>query len=323
MIALLRQCVRFRELVLSLARRELNSRYRGSMLGKIWLVLQPLAFLAIYYVVFSQLFGRRMPGESASTFALAWFCGLVPWIGHAETVQRGTGCVVEHSNLIKKFAFPTEILPVYMTLVSLFNSLVGFGMLAIAVWFFQDGQLPRMIWLLPIAMVLQGMFTMGLVYMLSSVAVYIRDIAQMIPMVMIFWFFMSPIFMFAKSSTTPALLQTVLKYNPMTYLISIYREIFIWTPDQLERLRTQQQASMDQAEPFLENVGLTPEQLEKLSQLRAAEAPVSDPSIALPMTQPGDVPWFELGVFAACAFAFLFLGLKVFQKLKPGFPDEI
>ncbi len=290
MIALVRQCMRFRELVVSMARRELNSRYRGSMLGKIWLVLQPLAFLGIYYVVFSKLFGRTMPGEKASTFALAMFCGLVPWIGHAETVQRGTGCVIEHSNLIKKFAFPTEILPVYMTMVSLFNTLVGFVMLALAVWFF-EGHLPRMIWLLPIAMILQGMFTMGLVYMLSAVTVYIRDIGQMIPMIMIFWFFMSPIFMFAKAATTPPLLQTVLKYNPMTYIISIYREIFIWTPEQLERLR--------------------------------GEIAGSEASIALPMTQPGDVPWFELGAFAACAFAVLFVGLKVFQKLKPGFPDEI
>ncbi len=290
MIALARQCVRFRELLVSLTRRELNARYRGSVLGKSWLVLQPLAFLGIYYVVFSQLFETKTSVGSPSTFALAMFCGLVPWIGHAETVQRGSNCVLEHGGLIKKFAFPTEILPVYMTLVSLINTMVGFVMVALAVGYF-EGHPPRMLWLFPIALVLQGMFTMGIVYLLSAISVYVRDIAQMVPMLMVFWFFMSPIFMFAKATTTPALLQTVLKFNPMTYIISIYREIFIWTPDQLHGLR--------------------------------AVTDENRSSIALPFTEPGNVPWFELEVFAACAFTTLLVGLYVFKKLKPGFADEV
>lgn len=290
MIALARQCVRFRELVVSLTRRELNARYRGSALGKLWLVLQPLAFLGIYYVVFAQLFGQRMPGQKASTFALAMFCGLVPWIGFAETVQRGSNCVLEHGNLIKKFAFPTEILPVYMTLVSLINSILGFAMVVVAVGVL-EGHGPRMVWLFPIALVLQGMFTLGIVYILSAITVYIRDIGQMIPMLMTFWFFMSPIFMFAKTPRTPELLQSVLVFNPMTYVISMYREIFIWTPEKLEMLQA----------PMKESGG----------------------SIALPFTKPGAVPWFELGVFAASAVVVLFIGLRVFKKLKPGFADEV
>ena len=289
MIALARQCVRFRELLVSLTRRELNARYRGSVLGKSWLVLQPLAFLGIYYVVFSQLFETKTSVGSPSTFALAMFCGLVPWIGHAETVQRGSNCVLEHGGLIKKFAFPTEILPVYMTLVSMINSVVGFLMVAVAVGYF-EGHGPRMLWMFPIALVLQGLFTMGIVYLLSAITVYVRDITQMVPMLMVFWFFMSPIFMFAKSTAPPPLLQTILKYNPMTYIISIYREIFIWTPEQLRELR--------------------------------AEIEGGGSSIALPVTEPGNVPWFELGVFAGCAFTCLFIGLAVFRKLKPGFADE-
>lgn len=292
MIALARQCVRFRELLFALTRRELDSRYRGSFLGKAWLLLQPLAFLAIYFVVFSQLFEQKMAGESGSPtlFALAMFCGLVPWIGFSETVMRGSNCVIEHGNLIKKFAFPTELLPVYLTWVSLINSLIGFAMLALGVAFL-EGHGPRFLWLFPIVWMLQGVFTMGLVYILSAVSVYVRDLLQMVPMALTTWFFMSPIFMFAKDPTTPELLQTVLKFNPVSYLIALYREIFVWTPERLEEVK--------------------------------AEIAGGEKSIALPLTEPGQIPWAELGIFAACAFVTLFFGLWVFTKLKPGFPDEV
>jgi len=292
LIALVRQCVRFRELLFALTRRELDSRYRGSFLGKAWLVLQPLAFLAIYFVVFSQLFNNRMGGEDGSEalFALAMFCGLVPWIGFSETVMRGSNCVAEHGNLIKKFAFPTELLPVYLTWVSLINSLIGFAMLAVGVAIF-EGHGPRMLWLFPIVWLLQGVFTIGLVYLLSAITVYVRDLTQMVPMLLTMWFFMSPIFMFAKDPTTPAVLQNVLRFNPMSYLIALYREIFVWTPERLSQVK---------------------------EQIAGGEE-----SIALPLTEPGAIPWAELGIFAGCAFSILVIGLCIFNRLKPGFPDEV
>ncbi|MAG55065.1 MAG: hypothetical protein CMJ83_02115 [Planctomycetes bacterium] len=294
MIALARQCARFKELLFALMGRELSARYRGSMLGKLWMVLQPLAFLGIYYVVFSNLFATKMAGDFLpATFALAMFCGLIPWIAFSETLARGTTCVLENGNLIKKFAFPCEILPVHLTVVSLVNACVGFLMLALGVFLLLEGQLPRwdLIWLFPIALVLQAIFTLGLVYLLGSITVYVRDVSQIMPMVITFWFFMSPIFMFAKNPGTPELMQSVLRWNPVTYLIAIYREIFIWDPERMKKV--------------------------------AAHTEANNASIALPFTEPGDVPWFEVGVFAACAFAMLFIGLRVFQKLKPGFSDEI
>jgi len=271
--------------------RELSARYRGSALGKTWLILQPLAFLAIYFVVFSQLFQQKLgPGFPSGTFALAMFCGLIPWISVSETISRGSTCVLENGNLVKKFAFPSELLPVYLTGVSLINAIIGFAMLVVGCLFIMDGHLPRLLWLFPIVLILQGMFTIGIVYLLCSVTVYIRDLAQVLPMLLTFWFFMSPIFMFAKSASTPPILQQVLRYNPATYLIALYREIFIWDGEKLERLK------------YLKGKKET---------------------VALPFTEPGAIPWIELGVFAACAVIALVVGLKVFHRLKPGFGDEV
>jgi lipopolysaccharide transport system permease protein len=293
LISLIRLGFRFRELIGSLSSRELKARYRGSLLGKAWLILQPLAYLAIYMVVFGEFFksGAQFKDAPKMFFPLAMFAGLIPWLSFAESIQGGSGVILQGGNLLKKYAFPSEILPMTVVLVTMFSALVGFSLLGIAVYFLL-GHAPRMLWLFPIALVLQGIFSLGFIYLLSSVLVYVRDLAQMIPMVLTFWFFMSPIFMFAKTPETPEVLRTILRYNPMTYLISIYREIFVWTPEMMREIMTGD--------------------LETRKQ-----------SIALPHTEPGAVPWFELMVFAICAFSILLIGLKVFRKLKPGFPDEV
>ena len=293
LINLVRVSLRFRELIGSLVSRELRGRYRGSFLGKFWLLLQPLAYLAIYMIVFGQLFRSNPIFEGAPDFLfpLAMLTGLIPWLSFSESIQGGSGCIMAGGSLLKKYAFPSEILPVTAVLVGLFTAIVGFLILSLAVLVLL-GHPPRMLWLLPIALILQGVFSLGIVLILSSVTVYVRDLTQMIPMFMTFWFFMSPIFMFAKVPGSPELLRTILKYNPFTYLIAIYREIFVWTPEIMKAISS----------PDLES--------------RAA-------TIALPQTHPGDVPWYELGVFAACAFGVFFIGLRVFRRLKDGFPDEV
>lgn len=294
MIALARQCFRFRELVGTLINRELRARYRGSILGSGWLILQPLMYLAVFYVVFNQFVkGALPPGtleHRPGYFALAMFCGLVPWTAFVETMNRGVGCIVENGNLIKKFAFPSELLPAYLVCVSLFNTLVGFGLLAVAVFIFH-GELPHFAWMFPIVLFLQGVFTLGFVYLLSSSAVYIRDIGHMMPAALNFWFFLTPIFLFAKFPAQDQLVPTIFRWNPVTYLIESYRSIFVYHGDVMEML--------------------------------AALPPEQKRLVTIPAEAAGSAPWFSVGIFAAVAFAVLFVGYRVFLKLKPGFADEV
>jgi lipopolysaccharide transport system permease protein len=292
LITLFRQCSLFRELLFALMRRDVTARYRGSLFGRLWIVLQPLLFLAVYYLVFSE-FRRRDGAVSGAKFAFAMLAGLIPWIAFAESLGRGAGCILSNGSMIKKYAFPTEILPVYIAGVSLFNCFVGFVVISLGILIF-EAQPPRMLWLFPIVLLLQGIFTLGLIYLLSSLTVFIRDLAQMLPMLITFWFFMSPIFMFAKAAETPQALQAVYRYNPASYFISVYREIFVWTPGDMAAMRGTNTV----------NEG-------------------SQASIALPHTDPGAVPWIVVGILAACAVVVLFLGLAVFRRLKPGFADEV
>ena len=286
--------MRYRELIQTLINRDLRARYRGSVLGQAWMVLQPLAFLAIFYVVFGQLMITSMPEgplkERTGYFALAMFCGLIPWIGFAETMTRAAGCISENGSLIKKFAFPSEILPVTLVLSGLAQTLVGFGLLTVVV-FILHGELPHHVWMFPILLVLQAIFTLGLAMFTAAACVFVRDIGSMMPMLMNFWFFMSPIFMFGRLEATE-LTADVMRWNPVTYLIECYRTVFIYHPKDWDGLAA----------------GLTAVQRNRI------------PLIPESYDSP---PWLWMGLFALVALLTLAVGYFVFMRSKMRFADEV
>src|SRR5437899_2719208 len=114
------------ELILSLARRELVARYKGSVLGVIWALLTPVVMIAIFTFIFAGIFGARF-GASGSPwdYALYLFCGLLPWTMFQETLQLSANTVVVHANLVKRVVFPLETLPVAQALSSLGNQMFG------------------------------------------------------------------------------------------------------------------------------------------------------------------------------------------------------
>lgn len=288
MINLLRQCVLFWDLLAAFTRRELRQQFRGTLFGPLWIILQPILFLVIYFVVFVEFLRTQgtVPDFNAAqhplaasyndhkpmVHALSMFAGLIPWFSFAEALSRSTNCIHQNGNLIKKFSFPTEILPVYMVLVGMINMTVGFLVLVLAVGLILGG-LPSLVWLFPFMLVLQAVFTLGVTYLVSATAVFIRDLTQIIPMVVTFWFFLSPIFYVTRSLRSD--LAWVLKLNPVTYLVETYRQIFVLYP------------------------GL------------------------FPGTSRGDIPWQFMGTFALIAFAVFFLGYFVFMRFKPRFADEV
>jgi ABC-type polysaccharide/polyol phosphate export permease len=293
LIALVRQSLRFRELISTLLNRDLRARYRGSILGQAWMVLQPLAFLAVFYVVFESFLANRMPPElEARTgyFALAMFCGLIPWIGFGETITRAATCIGENGSLIKKFAFPSEIIPVTLVLSGIVQTLVGFSILTVAV-FVLHGELPHHVWVLPIALALQVAFTLGLALLIAAACVFVRDIGSMMPMLMNFWFFMTPIFMFGRFEQSE-ITATVMRWNPMSYLIESYRAIFVYHPSDWQALL----------------LTSTPEMRAKMPLV---PADVSSP------------PLVWLGIFGLVALATLFLGYTVFMRNRMRFADEV
>src|SRR4029078_3372094 len=114
------------DLILSLTRRELDARYRGSILGILWALLTPIVMIIIFTLIFSGIFKARF-GASGSQwdYALYLFCGLLPWNAFQESLQLSASTIVSHANLVKRVVFPLETLPVSICLASINNQLFG------------------------------------------------------------------------------------------------------------------------------------------------------------------------------------------------------
>jgi lipopolysaccharide transport system permease protein len=238
--------VRYRELLSAFVRRDLKARIEGSLLGRVWPVLQPAILFTIYYVIFSKLlrvgFSDTMPphGDEAKGWRSTFFLitGILPWTALAESLARGTGVVLENANLIKKIAFPSELLPIYQVIVYHVYFLVGFAILLVLELIINGGLPVALVWF-PAVLLVQMMFISGLAMLFSAANVFVRDIMQAVPMLLTFWMFTTPVFydLTAIQATGAfsgkpgeidwtAFAGTAMHYNPMAILLGIYRSMF-------------------------------------------------------------------------------------------------
>src|SRR5882672_6924059 len=136
------------DLILSLTKRELAARYRGSLLGIIWAVLTPVVMIAIFTIIFAGIFKARF-GASTSQwdYALYLFCGLLPWNAFQESLQLSSTTIVSHANLVKRVVFPLETLPVSLSLAAVANQMFGTVALILAVVLLRGEMHASVIWL--------------------------------------------------------------------------------------------------------------------------------------------------------------------------------
>jgi lipopolysaccharide transport system permease protein len=213
------------DLIISLTRRELAARYRGSVLGIIWALVTPVVMIAIYTFIFAGIFGARFGANgSAWDFALYLFCGLLPWTAFQEAVQHSSNTIVSHANLVKRVVFPLEILPVSLALTALANQL--FGTLALLVFsLIIRGELHlTMLWL-PVLIVPQLIATLGVAWLVASLGVFLRDIVQGIALLLTTWLYLTPIIY--PESVVPERFRPFINANPFTHLIRSYRRIVL------------------------------------------------------------------------------------------------
>jgi lipopolysaccharide transport system permease protein len=191
-----------RNLVANFARREFLARFRGSALGSSWVVLQPLLMFVIYYLVFGMLFGNHRAGQPPDpNFAFYLFSGVLSFSTLNEATSAHCGTVVANGNLVKKVAFPSEVLPIPTTLVAIATYLVGAAVLMVA-WLvcvlcgvevvsMKPGWLLLM---LPVTLVIQFAMILGIGLFLANLYVFVRDIRQIWGIVTMVWMFLSPVF---------------------------------------------------------------------------------------------------------------------------------
>jgi len=222
---MLKKTYYYRNLIWSFVVRDLQGRYVGSTMGLFWSLINPIMTLLLYLYVFSVIlkvkFGQN---GSLSDFALYLFCGMLPWLAFQETVIRSTNSIVDNANLIKKFMFPSKILTVYLSISSLVNELIGLVVLIIAIIVITH-KISYFIFFLPLIIIFQLIFTLGLGWIFACINVFFRDTAHLIGVIMMVWMFLTPIFY--PESMIPQEFQLIIKINPMAYLVRAYRDILL------------------------------------------------------------------------------------------------
>lgn len=227
MLRQLREVWDYRQMLFSMVRKDLRSRYRGSVLGFLWTFINPLMQLLIYSLVFPFLL--RMQEENYSMFV---FTGLLPWIFFTSSLQGGTNCVVGNGNLVKKIYFPRLVLPLSVVTTNAVNYLLALVIVFAAILIVGIPLSPFML-LLPVVFLVQYLFTAGLTMALSAMYVYFRDLEHIVGIVTMAWLYVTPvIFSFA---AFPEWLRRLLQLNPMTQIIDGYRAVLLYAklPDTL------------------------------------------------------------------------------------------
>jgi ABC-type polysaccharide/polyol phosphate export permease len=217
--------IRHKSLIKNMVLRDLRSRYVGSAMGFFWSVIHPLVLLASYTFVFSVVLKQPL-GESTGTtsFAIHLFCGILPWLVFQETLSRSSTVLVENSNLITKTLFPSEILPVSVLIANLVNHLIGLGIfLAVAILYLQ--KLSWLLLLVPVYLLALSLFALGLSWFVSSVQVFLRDTAQVLSVVLTFWFWLTPIFF--DEQRLPQSLRFLMQLNPLAAVVTAYRKCLL------------------------------------------------------------------------------------------------
>ena len=222
---LLRSLWRYRGFIASTVAREFQVRYQNSLLGVLWTVLNPLAMILIYTLIFSRLMQARLPGVNTPfAYSIFLMAGLLPWGLFSEILTRNQNLFLENANLLKKASFPKICLPV----IALCNCLVNFAIvfslfLLFLLW---EGQLS--VWPLlaffPV-LLLQIALAVGLGLILGVLNVFFRDIGQFFGIFLQFWFWLTPILY--NIELLPERAQRYLEMNPITPIVQAYQAIFV------------------------------------------------------------------------------------------------
>lgn len=215
----------YRGFIVGSVKREFQSKYRNSLLGAAWTVINPLAMITVYTVIFSQIMKTKLPGVD-STFAYSiYLCaGVLTWGLFAEIVGRAQNTFLDNANLLKKLSFPRLCLPITVVANAGINFAIIFGLFS--AFLVLSGNFPGWPFLavLPVLAILV-MFAIGLGITLGVLNVFFRDVGQFFGIFLQFWFWLTPIVY--PVAILPENLQSYIMLNPMARLIEAFQLVFV------------------------------------------------------------------------------------------------
>lgn len=225
-MAFVRALWAYRGFILGSVKREFQSRYRNSVLGAAWTVLNPLAMIVVYTVVFSTVMRARLPGVDGSFAYSIYLCaGVLTWQLFSEIVTRGQNVFIENAGLLKKLNFPRISLPVTVVTNALLNFAIVFSLFT--VFLVLTGSFPGVAFLglVPVLAVLV-VFAIGLGIALGILNVFFRDVGQFFTIALQFWFWLTPI-VYPRSILPPGV-QEWLWLNPLAPVIAAAQDIVVY-----------------------------------------------------------------------------------------------
>ncbi len=217
------------DLLKILVQRDLSARYKGSILGNAWPLLNQLTQLLVYTYLFSVVLKVKptLKGFPTNdfTFGLWLFAGLVPWIAFTTGFAQSAAAIVVQPNLVKKVVFPVVLLPLVPIFSAFVESTMGV-MLLITFVAFMTQTVRSTLLLLPLVWIPQLLFTAGLGYLAAGLTVFLRDIPQTIGVLLNLWFYLTPI-VYPSTAIPEAFQFWVVWLNPMKAVVEIYRDLIL------------------------------------------------------------------------------------------------
>jgi lipopolysaccharide transport system permease protein len=227
LIRSMRELLRYRDLLYVLTVHRIRVRYKQSVLGISWAIIQPVSMMLIFTAVFSLI--ARMPSDGAP-YAIFAYVALLPWNSFSTSVANATGGLVSHSQLVTKVYFPREILPMTYVFASLIDFLIASGVLAVLMVYYRVPLTLRVLYVIPIVGVLT-LFSLAISLFFSATQVRFRDIGVAMPLLLQVWMFATPIVY--PLSAVPAWLRPIYHLNPLVGVVESFRQAVLYgnTPD--------------------------------------------------------------------------------------------
>ncbi len=221
----------YRELLYNLTLRDLKVRYKNSVLGVAWSLLNPILMMLVFTLVYTVMLGQN----NQRAYAAFILCGLLPWNFFSASVMGGVGSIVNNGYLIKKVYFPRAVLPMSIMLSNLVNFLIALPVYFVLAWLLGVTFTPYVLFL-PVVILVQIMFIMGVSLLLSAINVFYRDVQQIMEVIILAWFFLTPVIwdvgVLPPSRMVMGIEVSVqrLTYilNPMASIIATYRDVLYY-----------------------------------------------------------------------------------------------
>lgn len=216
----LKEMFHYRGMLINLVRRDLRSRYKGSILGFLWTFVNPLLQLAVYSLVFPHILRVNV-----DNYTMFLFVALLPWIFFSSSVTSATTSIVNGANLVKKIYFPRFVLPVSAICANFMNYVYSLVIVFPAL-FFAGTKLTWNVFWLPVVLLVEFLFILGIGLLFSALYVKYRDVEHIVGIVVFSWFYVTPVIFPIESF--PEKVSAFLKFNPMTSIIISVRNILLY-----------------------------------------------------------------------------------------------